>query len=159
MSSLKRLIRREVDRQKDTKIGTVISEMRLTDFDGQGIGLWVVDVTIGGGEYLRNVPVKAQHSRFFAQIGQTVALRKGMQGRWEAVGPGDRAMGIMVAKTYDLETGSLQSTGDIGFYPERVGLEYYSTLEGGSPTGIIFGNGSTTWGLVHVINAATGLPV
>ena len=159
MSNLKRLIRREINRQREVKIGTVLTEPKLVDFDGMGIGLWCIDVHFGGEDYLRNVPVKAVHSRFFAQVGQTVALRKGAQGRWEAVGPGDRAIGSMVAKTYDLETRTEQTTGSIGFYSERVGLQYYSTLDGTSPTGIIFGDGVTHFGLIRIIDASTGLPV
>jgi hypothetical protein len=159
MSNLKRLIRREVDRQKEVKIGTVLNEMHLQDFDGGGSGVWVSHVSIGSDEYLRDVPVKAQHSRFYAQIGQTVALRKSAQGRWEIVGPGDRAMGIMVSKTYTLATGALQTTENIGFYSNPVPFDYYATADLSAPLDVLWADTVTPFGLIQIISAKTGLPV
>lgn len=158
MSSLKKLIRREIDSQNDTKIGTVLKDMRISDFDGGGSGVWVTDVHIGGDEYLRNVPIKASHTRFYAQLGQTVALRKGAQGRWEVVGPGDREIGIMDAKTYDLSDQTQQSTANVGFSFDRVPFSHYATLDAGASLGVLWADGVTPFNLVRVLDG-DGNPV
>ncbi len=158
MSSLKNLIRREVDRQKEVKIGTVISEPRISDFDGNGSGVWVVDLYLGDEDYLRNVPVKAVRSRFYAQLGQTVAARKSAQGRYEVVGPGNRVMGTRKDKTYDLETRNQQSSANTGFSSERVPFSHYETLDGGAPLGVLWADGVTPFNLVRIVDG-DGNPV
>ena len=151
--ALKSLIRREVNRQKESKIGTVLSNVHLTDFDAQGSGVWVVDVEIGSNHYLRNVPVKAIHSRFFAQLGQVVSLRRNAQGRWEVTGPGDRLSVAKGVKTYDLTTRAQQSASVQGWISDRKPFEYYQTLSGGAPLGVLWADTVTPFNLVAIVAA------
>lgn len=158
MSTLKRLIRREVGTQKETIVGTVLTETHITDFDGVGGGVFVVDVEVGANNYLRNVPVKANRNRFYAQIGQTVLLRRNAQGRYEVTAPGDRVASPVTEKSYDLGDGSEQSSNDLGFTSERVDLPFYETLDGISPSGVLWADGVTAFNLVRIVDAL-GNPV
>lgn len=149
--TLKSLMRREVDRQRDHRIGTVLSEMRLTDFDSGGSGVFVVDIEIGSNNYLHDVPVKGLRDRFHAQLQQTVELRRGAQGRWEVVGPGNRALVGGGIKTYDLSARTNQTTTTQGWVSDRVDFDYYQTVDGAAPLGVLFGDGVTPFGFVRIV--------
>jgi hypothetical protein len=159
MSNLQKFVRREIGNKRATRVATVISEMRITDFDGQSSGVWVVDLEVGSSRPMVNVPVKADKNRFYAQLGQSVEIRRNAHGRWEVVGPGDHIAATMVVRTYDLETQTQQSTANAGFSFNRVPFSYYATLDGGAPLGVLWADGATPFGLVQIIDDATGLPV
>lgn len=153
-SLLKRLIRREVDGNRELIVGRVLSDPRLTDFDSLGGGRWVVDVEIGGANYLRNVPVKALgENRFYAQLGQTVSLRRNAQGRFEVVGPGDRLSQPLRTIEYDLATGVGGAPVTSGFVFERVAFSYYATADLTAPLDVLWADGVTAFNLVRVIPA------
>lgn len=158
MRNLKRLIRREVDSQREIIVGRVISEMQLVDFDGQGAGVFVCQVEIGSNNRLQGVPVKSQRGRNYAQLGQTVVLRRNAQGRYEIIGPGDRVSTAVEEKTYDLTTQNNVTTVDIGFTFERVPFSHYATLSGGAPLGVLWADGVTPFNLVRQLDAQ-GNPV
>jgi len=149
--ALKSLIRREVNRQRDSRAGTVLSEMRLSDFDSGGSGVFVVDIEIGSNNYLRNVPVKGIHGRFHAQIGQSVELRKNAQGRWEAIGPAGRLPVGGGRRSYELAGQTQQSQTTTGWVSERVAFDYYQTLDGGAPLGTLWNDGFTPFNYVRIV--------
>lgn len=157
-SNLKRLIRREVGTQKETIVGTVLTTARITDFDSLGSGVFVVDVEVGSNNYLANVPVKANKDRFYAQVGQTVLLRRNAQGRYEVTAPGDRVATPVTERGYDLTDGSQQSTQDIGFLSERVPYSHYATIDVAAPLGTLWNDGVTPYNLVRITDAL-GNPV
>lgn len=126
--SLKNLILREIRARKDFLVGTVVSSPVLRTFDASAFGAetWVVRVDVGGNRILDNVPVKAvEGSRFYAQLGQSVLLRKNAQGRYDVVGPADRLATAAVAKQYDLNAGLLTATETRGFTFQREPFEFY----------------------------------
>lgn len=153
MSAVKRVIRREINRQRETRIGTVISDPELSDFDGNSSGVFVAHIDIGAEDFLRNVPIKAAHTRFYAQIGQSVLLHKSAQGRWEAVGPGERVSGNLVTRRYDLSDQSQQG-GDVNrhFTYEVLPWSYYATLDAGSPSGVIWNDGVTPLNYKRIVD-------
>ena len=156
--SIQRLIRREVGAQQKERVGTVVGDLRLIDFDGNGAGVWVVDVEVGGNNVLRDVPVKAQISRFYAQLGQTVTLRDTAKGRPEIVGPGERISGTLETIAYNLETQVGGAAVDSGFTFERVPFSFYATLDAAAPLGVLWADGVTAFNLVRIVDAQ-GNPV
>ncbi len=128
MSEQKRLIRREILARRETLVGTVVSEQRMVKFDATvaGAQAWVVDVDIGQNRVLRDVLIKAgTRGRFFAQLGQTVALRRNALGRFDVVGPADRVMGVAEVTLYDLNGAVPTSSSLSGFQTVRRPLEFY----------------------------------
>lgn len=156
--SIQRLIRREVGAQAETFVGTVVSELRLIDFDGSGGGVWVCDVEAGGNNVLRDVPVKAQVNRFYAQLGQTVTIKRTAKGRIEIIGPGERLSGELETIAYNLETQVGGTPVDSGFSFERVPFSFYATLDAAAPLGVLWADGVTPFNLVRIVDAA-GNPV
>ncbi len=109
MSRERQRIVREIQNREPFISGTVIGRLRIQRFDGTGPGsgvMWVVDVEIGSNRPMLNVPVKASGDggRFYAQDGAAVLLRRNASGRFQVVGPGDRANAPMVTSEYDLAT-------------------------------------------------------
>ncbi len=99
MSRETELIRREFLARQEFLVGTVIGEPRPTRFDGVAPGagvLLVCDVDIGSNNPLLNVPIKSagDGSHFYAGLTNTVLLRRNLLGRFQVVGPGDRANGF-----------------------------------------------------------------
>lgn len=129
MSTLKQNIRREITSRGETIVGTVIGKLRMQRFDQTTLGapVWVVDIEVGSNNYLKNVPVKAgaNGSRFYAQLGQTVLLRRNALGRFQVVAPGDRVSTPVTIKTYDLTDGSETGSADEGFQAQVVPFEFY----------------------------------
>lgn len=158
MSNAQKLSRREIRNQAPVINGTVITAPHLIDFDGVGAGVWVCDVEVGANNYLKDVPVKQADSRFYAQLGQVVALRKNAQGRYEVVGPGDRASAPVVVKFYEIGNTSAISSQDIGFRFDRVAYSFYAGLSGGAPLGTFWADGVTPYNLVRIVDAQ-GNPV
>lgn len=152
------LIRREMRTQGD-RVGTIISEMTITDFDGNGAGVFSADVEIGSNNFLKGLPVKANNGgRNYASLGQTVLIRRNAQGRYEVVGPGDRLSTAVEEVGYDLAAQTPESTIDFGFGSERVDYDFYATLDGTAPLGVLWADGVTPYNLVRIIDAQ-GNPV
>ena len=129
--TIRQLIREEMDAREQTIIGTVVRQRRLIEFDGSvgGSPCWVVDVDIGSSRLVTYVPVKGGSGlrKTYADIGQSVVLRRNANGRFDVVGPGDRAMGIRKTKGYDLSDGSYIQGPDEGF---SVRIESYDFYQG-----------------------------
>ena len=157
-NQLHRLTRREIETQKPEIVGTVITAPHVIDFDGLGAGVWVADVEIGGAQYLKDVPVKAMTNRFYAQLGQTVLLRRNAQGRFEVIGPGDRVATPVTTKYYDIGVTSAVSSDDFGFSFDRVAFSFYATIDLSAPLDVLWADGVTPFNLVRIVDAQ-GFPV
>lgn len=124
------LIRREILARDLTLIGTVVGAKRPAQFDGtaptSGV-MWVVNVDIGSNRVLFSVPVKAgaNGDRFYADLGQTVQLRKNQLGRWQVIGPGDRAAALGNVTTWNPVTQDEISSLPQGFQQVRDPWSYY----------------------------------
>ena len=124
------LIRREFLNRKELLVGTVIGAPRATRFDGTAPGagvMWVCDVEVGGTKPLLNVPVKAgsDGSRFYANLGSAVVLRRNLAGRYQVIGPGDRAAGELEIIEYDLVTQDVVTQSSQGFSKVVDPFEFY----------------------------------
>jgi hypothetical protein len=130
MSREKQLIRREFLARKELLVGTVIGSIRPDRFDddqpGAGV-MWVVDIEIGSNRPLLNVPVKSagDGGRFYANLGQTVLLRRSLLGRYMVVGPGDRVSGQLTTTEYDLTTEGAVASSALGFSAQVDPFEFY----------------------------------
>lgn len=132
---MKRLMRREIAARTEHITGTVLSIRRLEDLDGASSATWVVDVDVGAGEVLRSVSVKAGAGgeRFYAGLGMTVKLARNTQGRFDAIGPGDRVNSIAKVKTYRLGVSAPTATSNQGLAGERVPFDFYEGPTPGTP--------------------------
>lgn len=159
VARLKRLLRREIAAQQQLLVGKVISEMRIVDFDGSGAGVFVADVEIGANNFLQGLPVKYNNGgRNYASLGQTVALKRNAQGRYEIIGPGDRLSTPVEEVAYDLTTQAGGAGVSTGFGSERVAYSFYATLDGTAPLGVLWADGVTPYNLVRIVDAQ-GNPV
>ena len=157
MSNLARLLRRERLANREVLIGTVVSEVSVRDMDGNASGVWLVKVDIGSNRLIE-VPIKSTQGRNYAQLGQTVQLRRTAAGRFAVTGPGGRLTAIATETSYDLSTGSSTGSVDVGFSSEVVAFSYYATLDGGAGLGVLWGDGVTPFNLVRQLDAQ-GNPV
>lgn len=150
--ALKGAVRREVLARREAIVGRVVSHLRLTTFDGSPGGgpTWVVDVDAGDGRrVLRDVPVKAgaDGARFYAQLGQSVLLRRNAAGRFDVVGPADRVPAPAVAKEYDPATGAEVSSATEGL---TTTVEPFTHLQGTGAPNSKWGDGVTPFVKVTV---------
>ena len=125
---LKQAIRREIQARTETLVGTVVSNQALIAYDASVSGgeTWVVDVDIGSNRILKDVPIKAgTRGRFFAQLGQSVALRRNLLGRFDIVGPADRVRSGGVLTTYNPNAGAAGAAAQTGFQAVLRPLEWY----------------------------------
>lgn len=159
-SGLKRLMRREIGARSEHITGTVLSVRRLEDLDGASSATWVVDIDVGAGEVLRGVSVKAGAGgeRFYAGLGMTVKLARNTQGRFDAIGPGDRVNSIAVVKTYQLGVDVPTATANQGLVGERVPFEHYEGPTPGTPGTSLWADGSTSFPLIRIVDG-DGNPV
>lgn len=159
-SGLKRLMRREIAARSETITGTVLSIPRLEDLDGQGSATWVVDVDVGAGEVLRSVGVKAgsDGERFYAGLGATVKLARNTQGRFDAIGPGDRVNAIAVVKTYQIGVDAPTASANQGLAGERVPYEFYKGPTPGTPGTSYWNDGVHPYPYVRIVDG-DGNPV
>lgn len=139
-------IRREFLNRKELLVGTVIGSARARRFDGTAPGagvMWVCDVEMGGTRPLLNVPIKAgsDGGRFFANLGSAVVLRRNLAGRFQVIGPGDRAAGEMEIIEYDLVTTAVVTQSSQGFAQVVDPFEFYQgpTAMKGNPN-VTFAN-------------------
>ena len=130
MSALRTLIEEAIRAATKEFSATVLTNPEMIQFDlngPEGAPSWVVTVDAGGNRVMKNVPVKAgsDGSRFYAQRGQTVTVRKTAQGRFQVIGPGDRQIGAIRTTFYDigLDTETGQST--VGFSRIEFPMEFH----------------------------------
>lgn len=127
MSETKRLIRREIRARKELIVGTVLTRRVIRAFSPSATApVWVVDVDIGGNNVLQNVPIKSggDGSRFYADQGQTVLLRRNALGRWQVIGPGETKIGQLTVETFDPNTAVSGGTAAQGFTVVTEPLHY-----------------------------------
>ena len=122
--------------------------------NGQGAGaIWAQTVEIGSNRMISNVPVKAVNGRrSYANRGATVLLRRGAQGRYEVIGPGDRVSGAQIKKTYTFGVLAETSTVTIGFTTRAEVFDFYKT--GGSPGPSRWNDGATPFPKVTLLDGA-----
>jgi hypothetical protein len=151
MSALKQLIRREVIGREREFVATVITNPRLKDQDQSGDGSpnWVCDLDLGGNRPAKNIPIKASGggNRFYAQLNQTVMVRRTALGRLYVIGPGDRAIGTLTTTSYSLESGDPITAGTTGFSREPFPLEFYmgaNAMKGNPSVTFSAGGGTMT---------------
>lgn len=129
MAATVQLIRKEIIGRELEFVATVISDPQLINFDTSAAGapVWVVDLEIGGTRPVVNVPIKASGSgaRFYAQLGQTVKVRRTALGRMYVVGPGDTTIGTKVTTEYELDSGDIDVVVNLGFSNQKLPYEFY----------------------------------
>jgi hypothetical protein len=101
--------------------------LELANFDVGNNEVWVArSIAIGTERLLTDVPVKAvNRSRFYAQLGASVLLKRNAQGRFDCVGPADRLHTPAVKKSYNLNTQAVTDTVTVGFTLHRAPFNYY----------------------------------
>lgn len=129
MSANKQFVRREIIARERDFVALVISQPRLIDFDQtvDGAPIWSCDLDIGGNRVVKNVPIKPNGagSRFYAQLNQTVLVRRTALGRLFVISPGDRVLGPRNTTSYSLETGDQVTAGTESFTREFFPFEFY----------------------------------
>jgi hypothetical protein len=127
--SIRELVRDEIIAREQTMVGTVVRQRKLVEFDGSvgGARCWVVDVDIGAARLVKDVPVKGGSGlrRTYADVGQTVVLRRNALGRLDIVGPGDRVMGTRKIMGYDIATGASAQQPDEGYTTQIEPYDFY----------------------------------
>ena len=155
----KGLIKREMSSRRELRQGTVITIQTLKNFDVSGVAgapgapCWVVDVETSGNNILRDVPIKASGSgsRFYADRGQAVLMRRNADGRYQIVAPGDRKAAPASLKYYNLLTQNQSgATVNLGFTFNRQEFHYY---EGDGSTFSRWNDGVTPWNVVLLVDA------
>jgi hypothetical protein len=151
---LKPFIRREIRSRQDLT-GRVMTAMTLREFNTGSAPVWVCDVDLGSNRLMRDVPIKgnANGSRFYAQRGQTVLMRRNTQGRYDIIGPADRLTAAGNVKTYTLGNGTPVTNTPQGFSFELVPFEFYK----GTGTSL-WNDGTTPFPYVRLLDAL-GNPV
>lgn len=129
MSDRKALINREIDARREMIRGRIVSQPTFKNFDGIGAQFLtpVVDVDVGAERPLRDVPVKINgpKARFYAKIGSPVFLAKDAQGRYQVVGPADRAKEQGSVRLVSISAGTSTAAGNIGLQFIRQPFEFY----------------------------------
>jgi hypothetical protein len=128
-ADLKRLIGREVRRSRARMRGVVASVPQQKFFNPSGLqGLtWVVDVDIGQGRLLRNVPIKINgpQARLYAKLGMPVFLERDSGQRWQIISPADRLNGIATVQIFDEDLTTTAAGDSFGVTVTREPFEFY----------------------------------
>lgn len=131
------LIRREIGGVKQRLRGRVVTLPARRNYDTAGVryATWVVAVDIGSNRVLENVPIKmgTAGSRSYARIGAPVWLEKDA-GRYQVVGPADRAPAQRVVVLVDEDAGDSSAGGSSGFTFVREPFTYYKGAAAAQPT-------------------------
>ncbi len=127
------LIERDIRARQEIRRGTVLTEIRLLDYNPGGNTLernpvWVVDVDIGASRPVRNVIVKSptgRGGREFASFGKAVEIQRNAGGRWIVIGTSDRIRNTTTIQTLN-ETTNLSTDGAAeGFTFVRRPYDFY----------------------------------
>jgi hypothetical protein len=159
VSDLRGLIKREIKGRQQFIVGKILSLPSLVNFEVTAAPRWVVDVDIGANRPLRRVPIKggSDGQRFYANLGQTVLLRRNAFGRYEVVSQGDRVTGDTSSfKTYTLDDPNAKTSSSLGFRADPVTFIFYANI--GDPGNSRWADGTTPFPLVRVLDGA-GNPV
>lgn len=119
-SSIQRLISRDIRARQELRRGTVLTDPRRLNFDPSAItsNVYVVDVDIGAGRPIKNVPVKSISGlggRSYALPGKAVEIQRNAGGRWIVIGPADRVTGVGTAQLLSEAAGSTTAGAGVGF--------------------------------------------
>lgn len=129
MSDQQKLIDRELRAKRELIRGTVLSDPVQADFRPTEADsfTWVVDVDIGRGRILRDVPVKAvgTKGRGYALLGNPVFLQRDARGRFQVIGAADRIHAVASVQELDEDAGTGSSVGSIGLTITRQPFEWY----------------------------------
>lgn len=130
-STTQRLISRDIRARQELRRGTVLTDVRVVDFDTSGLTstVFVVDVDIGANRVIQNVVVKSstgQGAREFAQQGKAVEIQRNAGGRWIVIGPSDRIRGTGQVQLLDESTDTATASTDEGFGFGRRVFTYYA---------------------------------
>lgn len=128
--SQKQLIRRELKAARERIRGRVIGDPYPLAFDPSGSNFPVFvapGVDTGGVRLLERVPIKINgpQARLYARNGSPVFLEKDAQGRYQIVGPADRAPQAGSLKTINEDTDVTTAANGVGFTTVREAFEYY----------------------------------
>ena len=128
-ADLKRLIGREVRRARARLRGVVASVPQQKYFNPTGLqGLtWVVDVDIGQGRLLIDVPIKINgpQARLYAKLGMPVFLERDSGQRWQIVSPADRLNGVANVQIFDEDATTTAAGDSFGITVTKEAFIYY----------------------------------
>lgn len=142
MSDLKTLINREIKAARQQLRGKIMSDPYQADFDALALTepTWLADVDVGADRLLIAVPIKINgpKARFYARLGSPVFLQTDAQGRWQIIGPADRAreQGNLILLDEDTEVAT--PSGNVGFTLVVPPFEFYEGT--GVPGGGLWNN-------------------
>lgn len=126
--STQQLIRREITARQEF-VARVLTNPRLINSDDAGgtDPQWVVDLDIGSSRSVKKVQIKASGSGsyFYAQLNQTVLVRKTAFGRLLVIGPGDLSRSTETVTFYDLDTQLQTGQEFVGFTRVFAPFEFY----------------------------------
>jgi hypothetical protein len=149
--SIIRYINGEIYGARDEIDARVLTRPANTFSDGIG-STYCVDVTLGTGELLRNVPIAAGAREIsYAEAGNPCRLRRSNDGRWEVIGFSKRAPGSYFRVLVDLADLTITATQNLGISARPLTYLELSTL------GPAFG--STPWGATGIFRGPTLLEI
>lgn len=159
MSEVKQLITREIKAVQEQLRGRVVSPPKQANFDVIGAGefAWMVDVDVGSDQQLlRDVPIKINgpKARFYAAVDSPVFLAKDSQGRYQVIGPADKAPEQGTLCLLDEDAGTVSPAGNIGFRTVRQAFEFYQGPTPPTPGTSLWNDGVHGFPEITVLDAA-----
>lgn len=138
MTTLTYLTQAIIDDNARELDGKALTPPALVATDGYNL-TYAVDVDIGQGRILRNVPIaKGNQDVFYADAGNAVRLRRGNAGRWEVVGFTKEAPGSYKRVPVNLSALTVGPIEDLSLLSRMLTFGELSTLGPGW--------GYTVWG-------------
>jgi len=127
------LIDRDIRARQEVRRATVLTEVRLVEYNPGGNTLernpvWVVDVDIGGTRPVRNVIVKSptgRGGREFASFGKAIEIQRNAGGRWIVIGSSDRIRNTTSVQTLSETTNLSAAASNEGFTFVRRPYDFY----------------------------------
>ena len=138
---LRDFVKREVRAGGESITGTVLTPPKLKNFGAGESSVWVADVAIGSNRQLKNLPIKggANRSRSYADLGQSVNLRRNTGEKFQIVGPGDKIIAVTQIKTYTIGDINPLATTQQGQQILRRPFSYYKGDLPGAPNSGLWG--------------------
>jgi hypothetical protein len=154
MSSRQDLIGREIKAARTVRRGTIVSDPVRKFFDPAGAEsfTWVSDVDIGDDVIMRNVPIKINGSRArgYARLGLPVEIQRNAQGRWQIIGPADRATAQASITELDETTDTTTAAGETGILIIREEFAWYANI--GNPGESRWNNGNDGFPKIRILD-------
>lgn len=133
INTVERVVRTVVSDLADEINGKVLTRPALLVTDGVS-QVYAVDVDIGQGEALRNVPLaRGNREISYADIGNACRLRRTASGQYEVIGFSKEAPGTYTRVLVNLST--LQLTGIVDLSVTTELVPYGSLVYGTTPYG------------------------